>query len=182
MEPSWNLTWNPGRTLAGPRRNWWKTGGTLVESWNLTSNHPRSPCRTWSNSGGNLVEPWWNPGGTLVKPWVEPWVEPWWNPEPIWAETPKLSAVEEKTPPPTPPPQKKRNRQKGGVLTCRTCGGRSAPRASCDAVRPGLQNKDLNQNGQFLKELPAESSNFSLVGWFLVQVGKCFFAGLWETL
>ena len=42
-----------------------------------------------------------NPGGTLV----EPLVEPWWNlssgsprttPEPIWAETPKLSAVGEK--------------------------------------------------------------------------------------
>ena len=44
-----------------------------------------------------LVEPPWNPGGTLV--------EPSWNltsgplrttPEPIWAETPKLSAVGEK--------------------------------------------------------------------------------------
>ena len=52
----------------------------------------------WWNPVGTLVEPWWNPGGTLV----EPLVEPWWNlssgsprttPEPIWAETPKLSAV-----------------------------------------------------------------------------------------
>ena len=100
-------------------------GGTLVEpSWNLTSNHPRPPrpCRTWSpggtlvepwwNPGGPLVGPWWNPGGTLVEPWwnpggtlVKPLVEPWWNlssgsprttPEPIWAETPKLSAAGEK--------------------------------------------------------------------------------------
>ena len=89
-------------------------GGTLVEpSWNLASNHPRPPrpCRTWWNPGGTLVEPW-NRGGTLVEPWwnpggtlVEPLVEPWWNlssgsprttPEPIWAETPKLSAVGEK--------------------------------------------------------------------------------------
>ena len=85
-------------------------GGTLVEpSWNLTSNHPRPPrpCRTWWNPGGTLVEPWWNPGGgTLLEgTLVEPLVEPWWNlssgsprttPEPIWAETPKLSAVGEK--------------------------------------------------------------------------------------
>ena len=73
--------------------------------------------------GGTLVEPYlkppqWNPGGTFVKPYylkppqntpplqnlVEPLVEPWWNlgsgsprttPEPICAETPKLSAVGE---------------------------------------------------------------------------------------
>ena len=40
----------------------------MEPSWNLTSNHPgppRSPCRTWWNSGGTLVEPWWNPRGTL---------------------------------------------------------------------------------------------------------------------
>ena len=97
--------WNPGGTLVNlpqtrsPRRNLWNPGGTL------TSNHPRPPrpCRTWWNPGGTLVEPWWNPGGTLVEPWWNPaLVEPWWNlssgsprttPEPIWAETPKLSAV-----------------------------------------------------------------------------------------
>ena len=69
------------------------------------------------------MEPWWNPRRTLVEPSWKPWwdplepylnhpaalmeaggtlVEPWWNltsgpprttPEPIWAETPKLSAV-----------------------------------------------------------------------------------------
>ena len=93
---------------------WWNPGGNLVElSRNLTSNHPLQPwwnlCGTLPqstpNPGGNLadggthlVEPWWNSGGTLV--------EPWWNlssgsprttPEPIWAVTPKLSAVGEKT-------------------------------------------------------------------------------------
>ena len=47
------------------------------------------------------MEPWWNAGGTLVDPGGT-LVEPWWNgpplttPKPIWAETPKLSAVGEK--------------------------------------------------------------------------------------
>ena len=58
----------------------------------------------------NLVEPWWNPPrGILVEPWSNPaggtLVEPSWNltpgsprttPEPIWAETPKLSVFGEK--------------------------------------------------------------------------------------
>ena len=60
------------------------------------------------NLGGSLVEPWWNPAGTLVEPLWNPCgtlVEPSWNltsgpprttPEPIWAETAKLSAVAEK--------------------------------------------------------------------------------------
>ena len=65
------------------------------------SHHPAEPRGTlvepWSNPGRTLVEPWWNCGGTLV--------EPSWNltsgplrttPGPIWAETPKLSAVGEK--------------------------------------------------------------------------------------
>ena len=111
-----------------PRRNCWNSGGTLVEPylkpprttlqpwWNprgtLPQTTPEHPAL--AELGGTLVEPWWNPGGTLVEPWsspggtlVEPLVEPWWNlssgsprttPEPIWAETPKLSAVGEKKP------------------------------------------------------------------------------------
>ena len=86
------------RTTPQPSQNlvepWWNPGGILVEPW-------------W-NPGGTLVEPWWNPGGTLVEPWWNPrgtLVEPSWNltsgpprttPEPVWAETPKLSAVGEK--------------------------------------------------------------------------------------
>ena len=47
---------------------------------------PRSPCRTWWNYGGTLVEPSWNLASGLPRT----------TPEPIWAETPKLSAVGEK--------------------------------------------------------------------------------------
>ena len=107
----------PGGTLV---ERWWNAGGTLPQkpSWNLPSNHPgppRSPCRTWWNPGGtlvepylkpprttpqpsqNLVEPWWNLGGTLVEPsWNLTPGPPRTTPEPIWAETPKLSAVGEK--------------------------------------------------------------------------------------
>ena len=106
---SWNLTSNHPGPPRSPRRTWWNPGGTLVEpclkppaalvepggtlvepSWNLTSDHPgppRSPRRTWWNSGGTLVEPSWNlTSGT-----------PRTTPDPIWAETPKLSAVGEKT-------------------------------------------------------------------------------------
>ena len=45
-------------------------------------------ARTTPEPSQNLVEPWWNPGGTL--PTSGP---PRTTPEPIWAETPKLSAV-----------------------------------------------------------------------------------------
>ena len=63
----------PPRTLAEPRRTSW-------------------------NPGGTLVEPWWNPGGTLVeRSWNLTSGPPRTTPEPIWAETPKLSAVEENT-------------------------------------------------------------------------------------
>ena len=96
--------WNPGATLVEPL---WNCCGTFlkpartVEPY-LKPGPPRSPCRMWWDPGGNLadggtlVQPCWNPGGTLV--------ESWWNPggtlakgrpEPIWAETPKLSAVGE---------------------------------------------------------------------------------------
>ena len=91
-------------------------GGTLVEPWWL---HHQT---TWTTPQPlqNLVELWWNPGGTFVEPYLKPpttpqpsqnLVELWWNPggtlwsltsgpprttlEPIWAETPKLSAVGE---------------------------------------------------------------------------------------
>ena len=50
------------------------------------SHHPRSPRRTSWNVGGTLVEPSWN---LTSGP-------PRTTPEPIWAETPKLSAVGEK--------------------------------------------------------------------------------------
>ena len=51
----------------------------------------------WWKPGGSLVEPWWNPGGTLVEPsWNLTSGPPRTTPEPIWAETPKLSAVGEK--------------------------------------------------------------------------------------
>ena len=49
---------------------------------------------------GTLVEPWWNPGGTLVEPSWNPrgtLPQPRTTPEPIWAETPKLPAVGEKS-------------------------------------------------------------------------------------
>ena len=40
------------------------------------------------------MEPWWNPGGTLVEPSGNLTSgSPRTTPEPIWAETPKLSAV-----------------------------------------------------------------------------------------
>ena len=89
---------------------WWNPGGTLVETLpQTTPDHPAA----LAEPGGTVVEPsWnlrgttpdrWNPGGTLVEPWWNPDAgEPWWNlssgsprttPEPIWAETPKLSAV-----------------------------------------------------------------------------------------
>ena len=43
------------------------------------------------------MELWWNPRGTLVEPsWNLPAGPPRTIPEPIWAETPKLSAVGEK--------------------------------------------------------------------------------------
>ena len=48
---------------------------------------PRSLRRTSWNPGGSLVEPWWN---LTSGP-------PRTTPEPIWAETPKLSAVGENT-------------------------------------------------------------------------------------
>ena len=134
VKPSSNP--QPSKKLVEP---WWNPRGTLPQ----TPDHPAlaEPGGTlvepWWNPGGTLVEPWWNPGGTLVEPWwnpgetwwnlggtlVEPLVEPWWNlssgsprttPEPIWAETPKLSAVGGKKqlaqasspcePPPPPPP------------------------------------------------------------------------------
>ena len=40
------------------------------------------------------MEPWWNPGGTLAEPCLRAAPD---HPEPIWAETPTLSAVGEKT-------------------------------------------------------------------------------------
>ena len=114
--------WNPGGTLVKPSSNpqlskklvepWWNPRGTLVEPY-LKPPQTTPPLQNlvepWWNPGGTLVEPWWNPGGTLV----EPLVEPWWNlssgsprttSEPIWAETPKLSAVgdKEKTKPNQP--------------------------------------------------------------------------------
>ena len=64
LEPCWNLH----GTL--PCKTWWKSGGTLMESYLKTS-----PDRWWNlvemKSGGTLVEPWgpwWKSGGTLVEP------------------------------------------------------------------------------------------------------------------
>ena len=95
------MWWNPGGTLMEPylkpprtTSSWW-----VEPSWNLTSNHPgppRSPCRTWWNLSGTLVEPWWwshaalADRGTLVEPYFRAAKT---TQEPIWAETPKLSAV-----------------------------------------------------------------------------------------
>ena len=95
VEPSWNPrgTLPQPRTTPQPSQNlveslvetWWNRGGTLVEPWwkfrgtlQTTPEPPRSPRR------------WWNPGGTLVEPYLR---APRTTPEPIWAETPKLSAV-----------------------------------------------------------------------------------------
>ena len=64
-------------------------------------------AHAWSRSSGStghsprgrikksLVEPWWDPGGTLVEPSWNLTSGPPRTPEPIWAETPKLSAVVE---------------------------------------------------------------------------------------
>ena len=90
-------------------------------------------ARTTPQPSQNLVEPSWNPNGTLVKPL--------WNltsrttPEPIWAETPQLSAVgENKTSPPplqktknspprpnppTPPPPRPKRCTCAAASTCR---------------------------------------------------------------
>ena len=50
-----------------------------------------SACTTPQPSQ-NLAEPWCNLGGTLVEPYLRAVPD---HPEPIWAETPKLSAVEQ---------------------------------------------------------------------------------------
>ena len=111
--------WNPGETLVKPSSNpqpskklvepWWSPRGTLPQ----TTPPLQNLVEPWWNPGGTLVEPWWNPGGTLV--------EPWWNlssgsprttPEPIWAETPKLSAVGEKKQHCCPVSEKQRGPQK----------------------------------------------------------------------
>ena len=116
--------WNPrktepGETLPGTLvepylKLFWSTpalaepGGNLVETWwylKITPDHPAA----LAEPGG---EPWCNPRKTLPQSTPEPLqnlVEIWWNPswnltsgpprttpEPIWAETPKLSAVGEK--------------------------------------------------------------------------------------
>ena len=48
-------------------------------------------------SSGDIPNSMWNPGGTLVEPsWNLTSGPPRTTPEPIWAETPKLSAVGEK--------------------------------------------------------------------------------------
>ena len=85
--------------LAEPRRTSWNPGETLVRG-TFTSQH-----------GGTLVEPCWNLTSAVAEPRDLLWnfggtlVEPSWNltsgpprttPEPIWAETPKRSAVGEK--------------------------------------------------------------------------------------
>ena len=92
----------PPRTTPQPRRTLRNPGdGTLVEPWwnsrgtlpQTTPDHPAA-LADWWNPGGTLVEPWWNPGGTLVEPsWNLTSGPPRTSPEPIWAETPKLSAV-----------------------------------------------------------------------------------------
>ena len=105
VELSWNLTSNhpgpprsPRRTLRNPGDGtlvepWWNSRGTLPQT---TPDHPAA-LADWWNPGGTLVEPWWNPGGTLVQPsWNLTSGPPRTSPEPIWAETPKLSAVGEK--------------------------------------------------------------------------------------
>ena len=109
LEPSWiEPSWiKPPRTTRQPSQNlveiWRNPGETPVQpSWNLTSQNLVDP---WSNPGGTLVErwwnavwwkPWWNCGGTLVEPsWNLTSRPPRTTPEPIWAETPKLSAVGE---------------------------------------------------------------------------------------
>ena len=50
--------------------------------------------RTTPQPSQNLVEPSWNAGGTLVELYLRAAPD---HPERIWAETPKLSAVGEKS-------------------------------------------------------------------------------------
>ena len=64
-------------------------GEKIISSGDIP-NSTRSPCRTSWNPSGTLVEPWWNPGGIFVEPYLRAART---TPEPIWAETPKLSAV-----------------------------------------------------------------------------------------
>ena len=58
---------------------------------------PCSPRRTSWNPGGTLVEDWWNSRGALPQGRPGPPGPPRTTPEPVWAETPKLSAVGENT-------------------------------------------------------------------------------------
>ena len=71
----------------------------------LTTKSIENKLRRYPQQHPTLPEPSWNPCGTLLKEPAGTLVEPWWNltsglprttPEPIWAETPKLSAVGEK--------------------------------------------------------------------------------------
>ena len=108
-QPLQNLVepwWNPGGTLVEP---WWNPRGTLPQT---TPDHPAALVEP----GGTLVEPswnWWNSGGTLVKPsWNLTSGPPRTTPVPIWAETPKLSAVGEK---------EKTNKEKHRVMLVSQC-------------------------------------------------------------
>ena len=127
LEPWWNPGGTLPQTTPTTLQPWWNARGTLPQTTQTTP-QPGTLVEPWRNPretflkpaaleeiGGTLVEPhlklprpprpcrtWWNPGGTGGT-----LVELWWNlssgsprttPEPIWAETPKLSAVGEKPP------------------------------------------------------------------------------------
>ena len=82
MEPLWN-----------PRGTLWKSLKPYLAPDHptpLAEPRPPSPCRTWCNNGGTLVELWRSfcgtfsnhtalaePGGTLVEPWWRTLVEPY---------------------------------------------------------------------------------------------------------
>ena len=75
----------------------WKISSGDIPNSMRCSLSARTTPQPWWNRGGTLVEPWWNPGATLVQPsWNLTSAPPRTTPEPLWAETPKLSAVVEK--------------------------------------------------------------------------------------
>ena len=87
VEPSWNhalaepgAKWNPCGTTPDNPAALAEPGRLVKPSWNLTSNHPPRPCRTWWNFGGTLVEPSWNLAA----------------PDHLWAETQSFQLLREK--------------------------------------------------------------------------------------
>ena len=133
----------------------------LVEPW----------CPRPEHDG--LVEPWWKPGGTLVEPYLkppslaepaagEPLVEPWWNlssgsarttPEPIWAETPKLSI---------PPISRRFRGAKRTFCSIHSCECSSSALVSCEIAIRYSADPDQGISLEDLKNIPGQALGSSL--------------------